>query len=75
MRTLNINLSEQDFQKYGLGSENMSFDEFISHLKTLIAKEALEKCHLAAKHAGLHNMTLEEIDAEIEAVRNAKSNH
>lgn len=75
MRTLNINLSEQDFKKYGLGSESISFEEFISHLKTLIAKEALEKCHLAAQQSGLSSMTLEEIDAEIEAVRNAKNNH
>jgi len=75
MRTLNISLTEQDYKKYGIDSENISFDQLVEKVKNIIAIEALEKCQLAAKESGLDKMTLDEINTEIQAVRNAKSNH
>ena len=39
------------------------------------AKEALQKCNDIALEVGLSKMTLEEINEEIAAVRNAKNNH
>ena len=48
---------------------------FMQKVKNVIAKEALDKCHSIAGKSGLNKMTLTEINAEIEAVRNAKNSH
>lgn len=74
MKILNIHLSEQDYQKYGIQSDNISFDHFIEKIKNVLAKEALAKCQIVAEKSGLGKMTMEEIKSEIDAVRNAKSN-
>jgi hypothetical protein len=75
MRILNLRLSEEDCKKYEISSDNMSFDNFLNKIKNTIAKEAIEKCHLVARESGLDKITSDEINAEIEAVRNAKGNN
>ncbi len=75
MRTLNISLSEQDYKKYGINSENIRFNKFIDLIKNVIAREALEKCHQIAKQSGLNNISTDEINAEINSIRGAKGNN
>ncbi len=74
MRTLSVSLSEQDYKKYGISSKEMSFDLLIEKIKNVIARDALEKCQSVAKKSGLSKMTIDEINSEIEAARNAESN-
>ena len=72
MKTLNIAISEKQFVKYGFPKEQLTFDEFVKLLKKDLAQEALRKCREIARKSGLSRITMEEIDAEIAAVRQAR---
>lgn len=73
MRTLQIKVSETDFQKYNLGNSEIKFTDLVEIIKREYARKALLECHEIAGKAGLSNMTMDEINAEINAVRNAKT--
>lgn len=74
MRTLNISVSEMEYNKFGL-KENLSFSEFIDLVERELARENLHECVKLGEKYGLSNMTMEEIDEEIKAVRrDAKGN-
>ncbi|MFN7117051.1 MAG: hypothetical protein ACK4TA_09655 [Saprospiraceae bacterium] len=72
MKTLNIAISEKDFNKYGFSAENLSFEELIEKINVELARQALLRAQEIAEQTGLSQMTLEEINAEIQAVRDAK---
>lgn len=69
MRMLSIAISEKQFAKYGLSKERFDFDEFVKLLKKDIAKESLRKCREVAGKSPLANMTMDEINFEVAAVR------
>ena len=73
MRTLQVKVSESDFQKYNLADSEIDFSELVELISREYAKQALLKCNEIAEQVGLSEMTLEEIDAEIKAVRDAKN--
>ncbi|MEB2781718.1 hypothetical protein U3A58_15070 [Algoriphagus sp. C2-6-M1] len=65
MKSLTLLIS--DFDQLGLDKNTLSFSELIEIVGKKIAKQTLEKSiQLAEKH-GLSNMTMEEIDEEINA--------
>jgi len=70
MKTISIQLSEQEFEKYGLDSSSIDFDQLLDKIKNVITKEAIIKCQEAASRTSLDTLTLDEINAEISAVRN-----
>lgn len=74
MRTLNISISDTEFNKFGLQQEELTFNNLIKLVRKQLMRENLNKClELAEKH-GLYKMTMEEISEEVKAVRqNAKS--
>ena len=75
MRTLNISISELEYNKFGLKEDNLSFSELLDIISRENARENLRKSVELAEKYGLSKMTMEEIDEEIKAVRkNAKSN-
>lgn len=75
MKTLNIDISELEFQKFGLKKESFSFSELIDVISREITKQNLEQClQLAEKH-NLDSLSMEEITYEVNAVRsNTKGN-
>ncbi|MBK7870085.1 MAG: hypothetical protein IPJ74_05020 [Saprospiraceae bacterium] len=73
MKTLNIVISEGDFDKYGFSTERLSFEELIAKINNELARQALLRAQEIAEQTGLSQMTLEEINAEIQAVRDAKN--
>jgi len=75
MKTLTVPITDIDFRSLGLNTETISFAKLKEKLSIEYAKEAFQKCNMIAEEVGLSNMTLEEINAEITAVRNAKNNH
>ena len=76
MRTLNISISELEYNKFGLKEDNLSFSELLDIISRENARENLRKSVELAEKYGLSKMTMEEIDEEIKAVRkNAKSNY
>lgn len=74
MRTVQIKVSETDFQRYNLGSGEIKFTDLVEVIKQEYARQALLECNEIAEKVGLSKMTMEEINAEIKAVRDVKAN-
>lgn len=74
MKFVNIQISDFEFNQLGLNKTTMSFSELIDRIGKKITKQTLKKSILLANKYGLSKMTMEEIDDEIKAYRNAKNN-
>ena len=74
MRTLNVAISDIEFDKFGLKKEKFSFSDFIDLVSRELSRQNLNKSvQLAEKH-GLSKMNMDEINKEIKAVKkNAKA--
>jgi hypothetical protein len=76
MKTLNISISELEYDKFGLKKEELTFTEFIDIVSKEISKQTLNKCIELSEKFGLSKMTMDEITKEVKAVRkNAKNRH
>lgn len=69
MKSLSITISDNEFERFGLKKETLSFSEFIEIIKNEISKQSLSTVAEIAEKYGLSRMTMDEIDAEIQAVR------
>jgi len=75
MKTISVSISELEYKQFGLNNDRLSFTEFVDIVNKEITKQTLNKCiQLAEKHK-LSRTSMDEISAEVKAVRNAKSNH
>jgi hypothetical protein len=59
----------------GFTSNFIPFDELKEKISIEYAREALIKCNQIAKETGLSQLTNDEINAEINALRNAKNSY
>jgi predicted CopG family antitoxin len=76
MRTINISISELEYNKFGLKEDKISFSELIDIISREISRQNLRKSIQLAEKYGLSKMTLEDINKEVKAVRkNAKNNN
>lgn len=75
MRNLNVTINDFEYEKLGLTTDSVPFDELKEKISIEYAREALIKCNEIAKQTGLSQLTPDEINAEISAVRNAKNSH
>jgi len=74
MKTLNISISDLEYNKFGLKKDRLSFSDLIELVSKELAKQTLDKCIALAQKHGLSKMTMEEISKEVKAVRkNAKN--
>ena len=73
MRTIQIKVSETDFQKYNLGSEEIKFTDLVEMISKELMRQNLNKCVELAEKYGLSSMAMDEINEEVKAVRNAKN--
>jgi len=73
MQTIQIKISNTDFQKYNLESREIKFTDLVDLISREYARKALLECNEIAKQEGLSEMTMDEINAEIKAIRNAKT--
>lgn len=73
MRTVKIKISETDFQKYNLGNSEIKFTDLVELISREYVRKALLECNEIAEKVGLSKMTMDEINAEINAVRDAKT--
>lgn len=69
MRALNIAISDLEYEKFGLKQEQLSFSDFIELVSRELSRQNLAKCVELAEQHGLNNMTMNEISAEVRAVR------
>ncbi|MFN2262518.1 MAG: hypothetical protein ABR595_10685 [Psychroflexus sp.] len=74
MKSVNIQISDFEFNQLGLNKNTISFSELIEIIGNKITKQTHEKSIQLANKYGLSKMTMEEIDDEIKAYRNAKNN-
>lgn len=75
MRTLNISISDLEFNKFGIEKDNLTFTEFVEIISRELMRQNLDKCVELAERHGLSSMTMDEINEEVKAVRNAKNRH
>lgn len=75
MKLLNVPIDEFEYAKLGLTSDTISFRDLKEKLNIDYAKEALIQCNDIAERTGLSQLSLDDINAEINAVRNAKNSH
>jgi len=75
MKTIRVRVSDTDYQKYNLATDqDVKFSDLVERISLEYARKALLECNEIARQTGLSDMTLAEMDAEIKAVRHAKSN-
>ena len=73
MRTLNVSISDAEFNQFGLQQNEVTFTNLITLIRRQLMRENLNKCLELADKYGLSKMTMDEISEEVKAVRrNAK---
>ncbi len=73
MRTLSINISEVEFNKFGFKKDNLSFSDLVELISRELAKKNLKDSIALAEKYGLSKMTMEDISKEVQETRkNAK---
>jgi hypothetical protein len=73
MKTINISVSDLEFNKFGLKSK-LSFSDFLDIVSRELSKQRLNESLKLAKKFGLSEMTMDEITKEVKAIRkNAKN--
>ena len=74
MRTLNVSISDIEYNKFGLKEDTLTFTDFIDIVSKELTRQNLSKCLELADNYGISKMTMEEITNEVKAVRkNAKN--
>jgi len=75
MRTLNVSISDIEFDKFGLKKDKFSFSDFLDLVSSELSRQNLNKSVELANKYGLSQMGLNEINKEIKAARkDAKAN-
>lgn len=74
MKSVNVQISDFEFNQLGLVKDTLSFSELIEIIGKKITKQTLEKSIQLANKYGLSKMTMEEIDGEVKAYRNEENN-
>ena len=73
MKTLNISISDIEFNKLGIRKDRLTFSEFVELVKKELMRQNLNKCIELSEKYGLSSMTMDEISEEVKSVRNAKN--
>jgi hypothetical protein len=74
MKSVNIQISDFEFNQLGLNKNTLSFSELIDIIEKRITKQTLERSIQLANKYGLSKMTMDEINDEVKAFRDAKNN-
>ena len=74
MRTLNVSISDIEFNKFGLKDEKLTFTDFIDLVSKELTRQNLNKCLELADKYGISKITMDEITNEVKAVRNNAKN-
>lgn len=74
MKTLNVSISNIEYDKFGLKRVKMTFTEFVDLISREISRQTLNNCVELAEKYGLSKMSMAEITNEVRTVRkNAKN--
>jgi len=75
MKTISISLSDFEYNQLGIDSDKLSFTEFVDLVNKEVSKQMLNKSVQLSEKYKLSTLTMDEINEEVKAVRNAKDNH
>jgi hypothetical protein len=70
MKTLNVTISDIEYDKFGIKSEILAFSDFVDIVSKELMRRNLNECIELADKYGLSAMSIEEITNEVKAVRN-----
>jgi hypothetical protein len=70
METLNIAISDIEYDKFGLKNEKLAFSDFLDIVSKELMRQNLNECIELADKYGLASMSMNEITSEVNAVRN-----
>jgi len=75
MKTLNISISDIEYDKFGLPNDKLTFSDFVELISNELSKQNLNKSIELAEKYSLSKLTMDDINKEVKAVRkNAKNN-
>jgi hypothetical protein len=74
MRTLNISISDLEYNKFGIKTDHLNFSDFIELVSKELTRQNLKKSVEIAERNGLSSMTMDEISNEVKAVRGHAKN-
>ena len=74
MKTISISISDLEYHQFGINNDKLSFTEFVDIVNKEITKQTLNRCVQLAEKYQLSRMSMDDINDEIKAVRDAKSN-
>lgn len=73
MKTLNVSISDLEFDKFGLKDRSFKFSDFVDIVSRELSRQTLNKSIELAEKYGLSKTSMTEISKEVKAVRkNAK---
>lgn len=75
MKTISVSISDLEYNQLGISNDKLSFTELVDIVNKEITKQTLNRCIQLAKKYKLSRMSMDEINDEVKAVRDAKSNH
>jgi predicted CopG family antitoxin len=74
MKTLNVSISDIEYNKFGLKQEKLSFTDFIELVSNELMRQNLNKCIELANKYGLSKMSIDDISNEVKALRKDAKN-
>ena len=75
MRTISIDISELEYQKFGLKADRLSFSDFVDMVSRELSRQNLARTIALAEQYGLSSMSMDEMSAEVNAVRTNNAAH
>ncbi len=75
MRALNISISDLEFNKFEIPKENLTFTELVDIISRELLRQNMDKCLELAEKYGLSNMTMDEINEEVKAIRHVPGSY
>lgn len=76
MKTLNVLISKDEYDKFGLKEDSLSFTELVDLIDRQFSIQNLNKCLELSEIYGLSKLNMFEITREVKAVRKrAKNNY
>lgn len=75
MKTISVSISDLEYNQLGINNDKLSFTEFVDIINKELTKQTLNRCIQLAGKYKLSRMSMDEINDEVKAVRNAKNNH
>lgn len=75
MRTISIDISELEYQKFGLKADRLSFSDFVDMVSRELSRQNLARTVDIAERYGLSSMTMDEISTEVKAARTKNEAH